>query len=74
LVEHPDEPKYRKINTQSAVYGTKIQAYNGAPEVLRLVGFRPADDGMFLVLLPESVNASLLKQALKKLRNILLSP
>jgi hypothetical protein len=29
---------------------------------------------MFLVLLPESVNASLLKQALKKLRNILLSP
>mmetsp|Transcript_33089 Transcript_33089/g.83169 ORF Transcript_33089/g.83169 Transcript_33089/m.83169 type:complete len:170 (+) Transcript_33089:97-606(+) len=48
---HPTEPKYRRVNTQSAAFRTRVAAAEGAMDVLRALGFHMQADGH--LVLPE---------------------
>jgi len=62
VVKNPDEPKYKKINTENKAYKTKVKPFLGAKNLLLAIGFAPTDDGAALEL-TEDADMEVLKQA-----------
>ena len=72
LVAHPENPKYKNINTNNAAFQSRVKPFDGAEDVLRLVGFtESSEDASFLTLSPEKYNAVMLRQTLQKLEQAL---
>lgn len=65
VVNHPDDPKYRKINMENNAYKMKVKPFLGAKSLLLCVGFAPTKDGTALEL-AEDANMAVLKQAVEK--------
>jgi hypothetical protein len=46
ILQHPDDPKYRSINPESATFKSKLGALVGPTQLLKAVGFeKSAEDG-----------------------------
>ncbi|KAL7530393.1 hypothetical protein ACHAWF_003359 [Thalassiosira exigua] len=54
VVKHPDDPKYRRINTENKAYKTKVKPFVGAKSLLLCVGFAPTEDGTAMELAEEA--------------------
>ena len=68
VVDHPEEDKYKKINTENKAYKTKVKPFLGAKNLLLAVGFSPGEDGASLVL-EEDADRSVLVGAKEKLED-----
>ena len=66
VVDHPEEDKYKKINTENKAYKTKVKPFLGAKNLLLAVGFAPGEDGASLVL-DDDADRSVLVGAKEKL-------
>lgn len=44
IVEHPEDPKYRSINTESAAFKSKLQPLVGPATLLKAVGFEKNEE------------------------------
>lgn len=49
IVNNPDDPKYRSINTESNAYKTKLAGLIGPNSLLKAVGFVKNDDGKLVL-------------------------
>eukprot|EP00578_Thalassiosira_sp_NH16_P009275 CAMPEP_0181121574 /NCGR_PEP_ID=MMETSP1071-20121207/24817_1 /TAXON_ID=35127 /ORGANISM="Thalassiosira sp., Strain NH16" /LENGTH=575 /DNA_ID=CAMNT_0023206415 /DNA_START=81 /DNA_END=1808 /DNA_ORIENTATION=+ len=65
VVKHPDDVKYRRINTENKAYRTKVKPFLGAKSLLLCVGFSPSEDGTALEL-NEDADMKVLAQAKEK--------
>ena len=65
VVKNPDDPKYRKINTENKAYKTKVKPFVGAKSLLLCVGFAPTEDGTALEL-AEDADMAVLAEASEK--------
>lgn len=64
--DHPNEDKYKSINTENNVFKTKVKPFLGAKNILLAVGFEPNDGGDALVLSSDA-NLKLLTETKAKL-------
>jgi hypothetical protein len=66
IVEHPDDPKYRSINTESAAFKNRLSSLVGPPQFFKYAGFeKDAYDGKLKY--NGAANASVLLFAQQKL-------
>lgn len=65
VTRDPDEPKYRKINTENKAYKTKVRPFLGAKSLLLCVGFVPTKDGTAMEL-AEDADMEVLRMAEEK--------
>lgn len=66
VVEHPEEPKYRSINTEGNAFKTKLLPLVGSVALLKAVGFQKNEDDGKMKFEGELPNA-LLTETLQKL-------
>eukprot|EP00571_Detonula_confervacea_P012271 CAMPEP_0172298862 /NCGR_PEP_ID=MMETSP1058-20130122/1318_1 /TAXON_ID=83371 /ORGANISM="Detonula confervacea, Strain CCMP 353" /LENGTH=556 /DNA_ID=CAMNT_0013008157 /DNA_START=34 /DNA_END=1704 /DNA_ORIENTATION=+ len=59
VVKNPDDPKYRKINTENKAYKMKVKPFMGAKSLLLCLGFAPNEGGTALELGEDSDMAAL---------------
>ena len=65
VVKKPDDPKYRRINTENKAYKTKVKPFLGAKTLLMCVGFAAKEDGTAMEL-AEDADMAVLAQAKEK--------
>jgi len=65
VTKNPDDPKYRRINTENKAYKTKVKPFIGAKSLLLCVGFVPSKDGAAMEL-AEDADMAVLKMAEEK--------
>ena len=65
VTKNPDDPKYRRINTENKAYKTKVKPFIGAKSLLLCVGFVPTKDGAAMEL-AEDADMAALKMAEEK--------
>jgi len=65
VTKNPDDPKYRRINTENKAYKTKVKPLLGAKPLLLCVGFVPTKDGTAMEL-AEDADMAVLKMAEEK--------
>lgn len=65
VVKNPDDPKYRRINTENKAYKTKVKPFLGAKTLLMCVGFAATEDGTAMEL-AEDADMTVLAQAKEK--------
>ncbi|EGD73571.1 hypothetical protein PTSG_12287 [Salpingoeca rosetta] len=66
VLQHPDEPKYRRINKENKAFQARILGAEGALEFLKAVGFEEEngeEDGKTFLALPEGVSTDELTTA-----------
>eukprot|EP00977_Amphora_coffeiformis_P028748 scaffold36847_cov176-Amphora_coffeaeformis.AAC.1 len=73
VVDNPDEPKFKTIKTDNNVFKTKVRPFIGGKQLLLAVGFKPTEDGNFLVLSDEHTDAQLLADTKAKLEAALIA-
>jgi thiol-disulfide isomerase/thioredoxin len=68
VVDHPDDPKYRSINTDNKAFKIKVKPFIGAKALLLAVGFAPSQSETALEL-GEGANHELLVSTKGKLES-----
>jgi len=73
VVDNPNEPKFKTIKTDNNAFKTKVKPFIGGKLLLLAVGFKPTDDGNFLVLSDEDTDQQLLADTKSKLEAALVA-
>ena len=70
IISHPDNPKYRKVNTANKILARELFSLNGSRELMLQLGFEPwlelAADGSVLVL-PATADTTKLRECQRHL-------
>ena len=74
VVNHPDNPKFRKVNLSNPKIIERIGKYNKAIEFLGICGFSKSEESGFMELLEEDMNQIVLRSASECLENALTNP
>ncbi|KAG7368657.1 PUB domain containing protein [Nitzschia inconspicua] len=71
--DNPGEEKFKKINTETNAYKSKVKPFLGAKSLLLAVGFAPKDNDPTHLVLKDDADSQLLKDTKEKLEKALVA-